>query len=416
MARKKKKQIKMAKYYNHTLPNGLRVVHVPTASRVAYCGLSINAGSRDDLPGKSGLAHFVEHTIFKGTKRRRSYHIINRMERVGGELNAYTTKEGTALYSLFPCEHFERAIELIGDLVANSQFPEGELVKEREVVLEEIDSYRDTPMDAAYDDFEDMLFAGSTLGHNILGCEQDLMNITAEDCRRYIDSLYVPENMVFFAMGDIKSDRLFRLVEKYLGVLNHKLERMPRIAPCDVPVFRKSVNIDSHQAHTIVGKKMFSMHDDRKYAAFLLNNILGGPGMNSLLNVAIREKRGYAYTVESNVSLMSDCGLFQIYFGSDARHVNAGLRIISNIMNDLVTKPLSEKALQAAKQQYLGQLLVSSENKEAMALSLGKNYLNYDCVMTDGELSEHINALTAQDIMSCAELLAFDTCSILTLK
>ena len=406
----------MAKYYNHTLPNGLRVVHVPTASRVAYCGLSINAGSRDDLPGKSGLAHFVEHTIFKGTKRRRSYHIINRMERVGGELNAYTTKEGTALYSLFPCEHFERAIELIGDLVANSQFPEGELVKEREVVLEEIDSYRDTPMDAAYDDFEDMLFAGSTLGHNILGCEQDLMNITAEDCRRYIDSLYVPENMVFFAMGDIKSDRLFRLVEKYLGVLNHKLERMPRIAPCDVPVFRKSVNIDSHQAHTIVGKKMFSMHDDRKYAAFLLNNILGGPGMNSLLNVAIREKRGYAYTVESNVSLMSDCGLFQIYFGSDARHVNAGLRIISNIMNDLVTKPLSEKALQAAKQQYLGQLLVSSENKEAMALSLGKNYLNYDCVMTDGELSEHINALTAQDIMSCAELLAFDTCSILTLK
>lgn len=406
----------MAKYYNHTLPNGLRVVHVPTASRVAYCGLSINAGSRDDLPGKSGLAHFVEHTIFKGTKHRRSYHIINRMERVGGELNAYTTKEGTALYSLFPCEHFERAIELIADLVANSQFPEGELVKEREVVLEEIDSYRDTPMDAAYDDFEDMLFAGSSLGHNILGCEQDLMNITAEDCRRYIDTLYVPENMVFFAMGDIKSDRLFRLVEKYLGVLNHRLERMPRIAPCDVPVFRKSVNIDSHQAHTIVGKKMFSMHDDRKYAAFLLNNILGGPGMNSLLNVAIREKRGYAYTVESNVSLMSDCGLFQIYFGSDVKHVNASLRIIGNIMNDLASKPLSDKALQAAKQQYLGQLLVSSENKESMALSLGKNYLNYDSVMTDGELSEHINALTAQDIMSCAELLAYDTCSILTLK
>lgn len=406
----------MAKYYNHTLSNGLRIVHVPTASRVAYCGLSINAGSRDDLQGKSGLAHFVEHTIFKGTKHRRSWHIINRMERVGGELNAYTTKEGTALYSLFPCEHFERAVELIADLVANSQFPESELAKEREVVLEEIDSYRDTPMDAAYDDFEDMLFEGSSLGHNILGSEADLMNITAEDCRSYLDTQYVPENMVFFAMGNIKSERLFRIVEKYLGVLNHRLSRAERVIPVDVPVFRKTVNIDSHQAHTVVGKKMFSMYDDRKYAAFLLNNILGGPGMNSLLNVAIREKRGYAYTVESSVSLMSDCGLFQIYFGSDESHVNPSLRLIRNIMDDLASKPLSEKALQAAKRQYLGQLLVSSENKESMALSLGKTFLNYGRVMTDGELAEHINALTAQDIMNCAELLAFDTCSVLTLK
>lgn len=164
----------MAKHYTHTLSNGLRLVHVPSASRVAYCGLAINAGSRDDLPGKSGLAHFVEHTIFKGTKHRRSWHILNRMERVGGELNAYTTKEGTALYSIFPCEHFERAIELIADLVANSQFPDNELAKEREVVLEEIDSYRDTPMEAAYDDFEDLLFAGSPMGHNILGNEKEI--------------------------------------------------------------------------------------------------------------------------------------------------------------------------------------------------------------------------------------------------
>lgn len=406
----------MAKFYTHILANGLRVVHVPTSSRVAYCGLSVNAGSRDDLPGKSGLAHFVEHTIFKGTKHRRSYHIINRMERVGGELNAYTTKEGTALYSLFPCEHFERAVELIADLVANSQFPEAELAKEREVVLEEIDSYRDSPMDAAYDDFEDLLFAGSSMGHNILGCEQDLMNITAEDCRRYLDTQYVPENMVFFAMGNIKSERLLTLAEKHFGVLNHSLSRAERMTPADVAPFHKVIEIDSHQAHTVVGKKMFSMHDDRKYAAFLLNNILGGPGMNSLLNVAIREKRGYAYTVESNVSLMSDCGLFQIYFGSDESHVNQSLRIIRNIMDDLASKPLSEKSLEAAKRQYLGQLLVSSENKESMALSLGKNYLYNDRVMTDGELAEHINSLTAQDIMDCAALLAFDTCSVLTLK
>lgn len=405
-----------SKYYTHILSNGLRLVHVPTSSRVAYCGLSINAGSRDDLPNKAGLAHFVEHTIFKGTKHRRSWHILNRMERVGGELNAYTTKEGTALYSIFPCEHFERAIELISDLVANSQFPETELNKEREVVMEEIDSYRDTPMEAVYDDFEDMLFAGSSMGHNILGNEHDLNNISAADCRHYLDTQYVPENMVFFAMGNIKSDRLFRIVEKHLGILNHSLNRANRVTPKEAHVFNKTINIDSHQAHTIIGKQIFSMHDDRRYAAFLLNNILGGPGMNSMLNVAIREKRGYAYTVESSLSLLSDCGLFQIYFGSDEQHVAPSLRIINRIIDDLATKPLSEKTLQAAKRQYLGQLLVSGENKEAMALSLGKNYLYHNNVMTDGELAEHINALTAQQIMDCAALLTPSTCSILTLK
>ena len=405
-----------SKHYTHILPNGLRLIHVPTTSHVAYCGLSINAGSRDDLAGKAGLAHFVEHTIFKGTKHRRSWHILNRMERVGGELNAYTTKEGTALYSIFPCEHFERAIELISDLVANSQFPETELNKEREVVLEEIDSYRDTPMEAVYDDFEDLLFANSAIGHNILGNEQDLNNISAADCRFYLDTQYVPENMVFFAMGNIKSDRLFRIVEKHLGPLNHKLDRASRITPIETSVFNKTINIDSHQAHTIVGKQLFSMHDDRRYAAFLLNNILGGPGMNSLLNVAIREKRGYAYTVESSLSLLSDCGLFEIYFGSDEQHVAPSLRIINRTIEELATKPLSEKNLQAAKRQYLGQLLVSSENKEAMALSLGKTYLYHNNIMTDSELAEHINALTAQQIMDCAALLNPATCSILTMK
>lgn len=405
-----------SKYYTHILPNGLRLIHVPTTSHVAYCGLSINAGSRDDLAGKAGLAHFVEHTIFKGTKHRRSWHILNRMERVGGELNAYTTKEGTALYSIFPCEHFERAVELISDLVANSQFPETELNKEREVVLEEIDSYRDTPMEAVYDDFEDLLFADSAMGHNILGNEQDLNNISAADCRFYLDTQYVPENMVFFAMGNIKSDRLFRIVEKHLGPLNHKLDRASRITPIETSVFNKTINIDSHQAHTIVGKQLFSMHDDRRYAAFLLNNILGGPGMNSLLNVAIREKRGYAYTVESSLSLLSDCGFFEIYFGSDEHHVAPSLRIINRTIEELATKPLSEKNLQAAKRQYLGQLLVSSENKEAMALSLGKTYLYHNNIMTDSQLAEHINALTAQQIMDCAALLDPATCSILTMK
>ena len=209
------------KIYYHTLENGLRLVHVPTTSQVAWCGLAVNAGSRDEREGHYGLAHFVEHTIFKGTSHRRAWHILNRMERVGGELNAYTTKEGTMLYSVFPGEHLERAVDLLADLVQWSQFPQEELDRERDVVLEEAASYRDTPSDAVYDDFEDLLFAGSELGHNILGRKEDLENLTREDCMRYLKTLYVPSNMVFFSVGPERPERVFRLAEKHLGGMSH---------------------------------------------------------------------------------------------------------------------------------------------------------------------------------------------------
>ena len=274
--------------FSCTLSNGLRVVHIASDSEVAYCGLAVNAGSRDELPGKWGLAHFVEHTIFKGTRRRRAWHIINRMERVGGELNAYTTKEETMVYSIFPREHFARATELIADLVANSQFPAAELAKEREVVLDEVDSYLDSPAEAIYDDFEDLIWKGSALGHNILGVEADLLTITGDDCRDYLDRLYVPENMVFFALGNMRHDVVARSAERYMGALNHRLNRTVRTAPAIVTPFHHSKAIDSHQSHTIYGVPVCSMYDDSRYAMSLLSNILGGPGMNSLLNVAIR--------------------------------------------------------------------------------------------------------------------------------
>ena len=278
--------------YLHTLPNGLRLVHVHRHSPVAWCGLAVNAGSRDELEGQYGLAHFVEHTIFKGTRRRSSTRINNRMEQVGGELNAYTTKESTMLYCIFPVEHLERAIDLLADLVEYSVFPDRELSTELDVVLEEVASYRDTPSDAVYDDFEDMLLAGSQLGHNILGEEKDLRLLTSGHCLDWLKRLYVPSNMVFFSLGSTPAERVFRLAEKYFGVLSHAKQGIKRKAPVVQDPQRRVVELGLHQSHTIVGARVQGMYDDERFAMSLLNNILGGPGMNSLLNVSLREKRG----------------------------------------------------------------------------------------------------------------------------
>lgn len=400
----------------HTLSNGLRVVHIASTSRVAYCGIAVNTGSRDEMAGKQGLAHFVEHTIFKGTKRRRSWHIINRMERVGGELNAYTTKEETVVYSIFPSEHFSRAAELIADLVENSQFPANELIKEREVVLDEVNSYLDSPSEAIYDDYEDLIWKGSSLGHNILGNEADLMTISSEDCRRHLDHLYVPENMVLFALGPMRSDTVMRTAEKFFGCMKNPLLRQERKAPDTVPQFHEIRPIDAHQSHTIYGAPVFSMFDKRKYAMLLLNNILGGPGMNSLLNVAIRERRGYAYTVEASLALLSDCGLLTIYFGSDNEHVRPSLRIIERTIDRLASTPLSARSLDAAKKQYIGQLQVASDSHEAQALSAAKSLLYFGRVGSNEETAARISAVTSADIMDMAALISADKASILTME
>lgn len=286
----------------HTLPNGLKLVHVASQSPVAWCGIVAGAGSRDDAPGRQGLAHFVEHTIFKGTTHRKAWHILNRMETVGGELNAYTTKEDTTLYAVFPDVHYGRAVQLIADLVGCSVFPEAELDRERGVVLEEIDSYRDSPSDAIYDDFEDMAFAGSGLGHNILGAEADLNRITSTDCSSYVKRLYVPANMVFFSMGRMTPDKAFDVAARHFGHFDHVLDRPCRPEPPSVSPQRRTVDVGSHQTHTVIGARLPGMHDDRRFALSLLNNIVGGPGMNSLLNVQLRERRGYVYTVESGIS------------------------------------------------------------------------------------------------------------------
>ena len=400
----------------HTLPNGLRLVHVHTANQVAWCGLAINAGSRDEREGHYGLAHFVEHTIFKGTTHRRAWHILNRMERVGGELNAYTTKEGTMIYSVFPHQHLPRAIDLLADLVQWSVFPQEELDRERDVVLEEAASYRDTPSDAVYDDFEDLMFAGSELGHNILGRKEDLERLTREDCMGYLKNLYVPDNMAFFSVGPERPERVFRLAEKCFEPMSHAMAPRHRSTPQHVEPFKKVIKIGTHQAHTIVGARVPDMKHPLRYALMLLNNILGGPGMNSLLNVELRERRGYVYTVESTLSMLSDCGWMEIYLGCDPDDVRSSLRVIEHITSRLGQDLMTERRLEAYKKQYCGQMVVAADSTEFIAMRAGRGILYHGNVATIDDTIAHIMAVTPEQIAQAAAFLKADRLSSLTFQ
>ncbi len=402
--------------YLHSLANGLRLVHVYRSSPVAWCGLAVNAGSRDELDGQYGLAHFVEHTIFKGTKRRSSTRINNRMEQVGGELNAYTTKESTMLYCIFPVEHLERAVELIADLVENSVFPKHELSTELDVVLEEVASYRDSPSEAVYDDFEDMLLAGSQLGHNILGEEKDLRLLTSGHCLDWLKRLYVPSNMVFFSLGSTPAERVFRLAEKYFDILSHAKDGIKRKSPIEIAPQRKVGDLGLHQSHTIVGARVQGMYDDERFAMSLLNNIMGGPGMNSLLNVSLREKRGLVYTVESSLVTFTDCGMIQIYLGCEHDKLKKALRLIDNTIDSLAQAPMSDRRLDAYKRQYCGQLLVASDNAEFTAMGAGRGLLYYNRVSTLQDNIDCILGVTPEQLQSAAQKLMLDRCSVLTFR
>lgn len=404
------------KTFTATLDNGLRLVHIKNDALVGWCGLAVNAGSRDDAPGLQGLAHYVEHTIFKGTTHRRAWHILNRMETVGGELNAYTTKEGTMLYSTFPSRHLERAVELLADLVTCSTFPADELDRERDVVLEEVDSYRDTPIEAIYDDFEDMVFAGNPMGHNILGCDESIARIESDDCLHYLKTQYVPANMAFFSVGPAQPGKVFALAQKHLGAMHHQLDRAPRQQPPVLAREHREVDIDSHQSHTLVGARVPSLYDEGRYALALLNNMLGGPGMNSLLNVQLRERRGLVYTVESSVASFTDCGLVEIYFGCEYKSVKRSLDIIFNTIDALAQDPLAERRLEACKRQYCGQLVVASSNIEFTAMNAGKSLLFWGKAGGIECTIERIKGVTAAQLQQAAQLLTRERCSILTFK
>lgn len=388
----------------YTLGNGLRVVLRQTRSAVSYIGVAVGAGSRDEGDGRQGLAHFVEHTIFKGTRRRRSWHISNRMESIGGDLNAYTSKEETLIYTASPAGYAERAIELLGDIIADSTFPGAELEREREVVVEEINSYLDSPEDSVYDDFEELIYEGSPLAHNILGTPESVRSLDGSDCRRFLDDCYTPDNMVVYAADPGDPARILRLIEKHFSGLHYPCRRRERTVPPVNTVFDEVRDHGRHQAHTIMGVRTFGRRDPRRYALFLLNNYLGGPCMNSVLNQELRDRRGLVYTVESNVALLSDAGLLTIYFGCDRENTERCRRLVAQKLDSLAQTRLSERKFRAIQDQYCGQLTVTTDNRESMAMSMGKSVLYFDSVQNPETMAERVRAVTAEQVREVAEM------------
>lgn len=389
-------------YFSHTLSNGLRIVHLPSDSPVSYCGFAVNAGTRDEEASEFGLAHFVEHMLFKGTAKRKAWHILNRMENVGGELNAYTTKEETFIYSVFMEEHFSRAFELLADLVFHSRFPRQEIEKEVDVILDEINSYEDSPSELIFDEFENQLFAGHALGHHILGDEKSLLGFGPESGLSFTKRFYTPGNMLFFSMGRIDFRKIVKMAERDLSDIESPLTLSNRVAPGQmIPAVRK-VHKETHQAHVLIGGRAYSMHDEKRIPLFLLNNLLGGPGMNNRLNVSLREKNGLVYNVESNITSYTDTGLATIYFGTDPKNMEKSLHLVHKELRKLREVKLTATQLAAAKKQVIGQLGVSGDNREGLFLGLGKSYLHYNRYDTLPEVFAKVEKLTSEDILETA--------------
>lgn len=448
------------KYNTYTLDNGLRIIHLPSDSKVVYCGYQINAGTRNEEPGEEGLAHFCEHVTFKGTERRKAWHILNCLESVGGDLNAYTNKEGTVYYSAILKEHIARAVDLLTDIVFHSVYPQAEIDKEIEVICDEIESYNDSPAELIYDEFENIIFKGSPLGHNILGTAEQVRSFKTEDALRFTRKLYRPDNAIFFAYGDIDFKKLVKLIRKALAdddsgkvaenaansVGKLAEEKLPQISqitqisgdensitteksvssvksvgPENYPSVGKEIagqtivmQKNTHQAHVMIGTRAYDVNDSRRMPLYLLNNMLGGPGMNAKLNLALREHNGLVYTVESTMVAYGDTGIWSIYFGCDEHDVKRCLRLVRKELDKFMQKPLSEAQLKVAKKQIKGQVGVACDNRENFALDFGKSFLHYGWEKNVDRLYEQVDEITAEQIQAVAQEL-FDKDRITTL-
>lgn len=389
-------------FQTYTLRNGIRIIHRQDKSPVAYCGLLINTGSRDEKPEEHGIAHFIEHVIFKGTKKRKAYHVLSRLDDVGGELNAYTTKEETCIYAAFLKQDYERAIELIHDITFNSTFPQKELAKEKEVILDEINSYKDSPAELIYDEFEEMLFKNDPMGRNILGTEERLKAFDESMIRQFMQRNYNTDQMVFCSVGNVSFKKVIKWAEKYLGSVEENLRHFDR---SDVNVYipeSQTIEKDTHQCHVLIGNIAYDYKNDKRLQLHLLNNLLGGPGMNSRLSLALREKNGIAYNVESSYAPYYGTGVFNIYFGTDEENLIRSFNIIDRELKTLRDKYLGALQLHKAIRQLKGQMAISSDNRENLMLSMGKSYMLYDHVDSLDTIYKKIESIKASDILEVA--------------
>ena len=433
----------MTKYNTYTLKNGLRIIHLPSPSQVVYCGYQIAAGTRNESSGEEGIAHFCEHMTFKGTERRNAIQIINALEGVGGELNAFTNKEDTVFYAAISKEHFSQAVDILTDIVFHSQYPQHEIEKEVEVICDEIESYNDSPAELIYDDFENIIFEGHPLGHNILGNAEQLRTYTTEDALRFVRRNYRTNNAIFFAYGDVDFAKICKSVECRTDSIECRVENVEFATAAEIscgavarsssagllPEGRKNSKLytlnsqlivrqlSTHQSHVMLGTRAYDIHHPMRIPLYLLNNILGGPGMNARLNISLRERNGLVYTVESTMVSYSDTGIWCIYFGCDSHDIKRCLKLVRRELDKMMQKPLSASLLRNAKRQLKGQIAIACDNREQFALDFGKSFLHYGWEKDITHLYESIDKVTAEDIQKVAnELFATNMLTTLIYK
>lgn len=400
-------------YNTYTLSSGMRVVHLPSASQVVYMGIGIAAGARNEEAGQEGLAHFCEHLTFKGTQRRSAMQVINALEGVGGELNAFTNKEDTVFYAAIQRDHARQAVDVLCDIVFHSAYPQAEIEKECEVVCDEIESYEDSPAELIFDEFENILFGGHPLGHNILGTVVQVRSYTHDDACWFTKRWYRPDNAVFFASGDLNFNRLTAWLESRVATMEsvvsetstHETVASVTVTAEGAPVVIPPLTVqhkDTHQAHVMIGARAYAVGDNRRWALYLLNNILGGPGLNSRLNLSLRERHALVYTVESSMVSYGDTGAWSVYFGCDPHDVDHCRRLVVRELQRLMHQPLSPRQLAAAKRQLKGQLAIVCDNRESFALDFAKTFLHSGKVRDMSDVFAHVDSLSADDLQQTA--------------
>ncbi len=389
-------------FYTYILPNGIRGIHRQTKSSVTHCGLFINAGTRDELRGEIGLAHFAEHAIFKGTTHRKAYQVNCRLENLGGELNAFTTKEDTTIHATTLKGDFSKAVELIADIAFHSTYPLKELEREKEVIYDEINTYKDSPSELIYDTFEELVFNDSELGHNILGLKRDIKRFSGDSIRQFAARCYTTDQMVFSSIGNISPKRIEAIAMRYFGDVTPSTRTFSRTAPLAMEHFEETLKRHTHQTHCMIGGRAYGVCEKKRLPLSLLINVLGGPCANSILNTVVRERHGLTYNIEANYTPYIDSGLFSIYFGAERSNSERVIELINLELEKLCKSPLTARQLSMAKKQFMAQVAISMESNEGYMLGVGKSYLVHNSVDTTEEVYQKITALKASDIMEVA--------------
>jgi predicted Zn-dependent peptidase len=401
-------------FFEFQLPNGIRIVHKNVNSPIAHCGFVLNIGTRDENKDEQGIAHFIEHTIFKGTVKRKAYHILSRLDDVGGEINAFTTREDISIYASFLNEYYERAIELLFDIIFSSTFPEKELEKEKDVVIDEINSYKDSPSESIFDEIEEMVFKNHPIGSNILGTPEIVKTFDKAKVLHFLDETFSTEEMVFTSVGNISEKKLKNLIEKYGNHIPAKHRKRKRKLVGEYKATFVEKNMDTYQTHAIIANRAYDANNEKVTALVLLNNLLGGTGMNTRLNLNIREKYGFTYNLESFYTPYSDTGIFGIYLGTDDSSLQKTLKLVLREMRLLRDKPLGVLQLSKAKKQLIGQMAINQENNANSMLSFGKALLAFDKIESYDTVIKKINNVTATDIQQVAQEI-FEPSSLTTL-